>query len=45
MCVVDAEEFEPNEPLKTAPVLLKDRWEGEDEEDDVKVTTKIYTFP
>ncbi|XP_017314240.1 eukaryotic translation initiation factor 3 subunit J-B [Ictalurus punctatus] len=32
----DAEEFEPNEPLKTAPVLLKDRWEGEDEEDDVK---------
>ncbi|KAF4090912.1 hypothetical protein AMELA_G00031020 [Ameiurus melas] len=32
----DEFEFEPNEPLPPAPVLLKDRWEGEDEEDDVK---------
>lgn len=39
MCVVDADNFEPNEPLK-AVAGLQDRWEGEDEEDDVKVTRK-----
>lgn len=33
----DADNFEPNEPLKkAAAVVLQDRWEGEDEEDDVK---------
>ncbi|MCJ8747222.1 hypothetical protein PDJAM_G00150940 [Pangasius djambal] len=31
----DADNFEPNEPLKRA-AGLQDRWEGEDEEDDVK---------
>ncbi|TST35121.1 Eukaryotic translation initiation factor 3 subunit J-B [Bagarius yarrelli] len=31
----DADNFEPNEPLKKA-AGLRDRWEGEDEEDDVK---------
>ncbi|XP_060767702.1 eukaryotic translation initiation factor 3 subunit J-B [Neoarius graeffei] len=31
----DADNFEPNEPLK-AVAGLQDRWEGEDEEDDVK---------
>ncbi|XP_026864726.2 eukaryotic translation initiation factor 3 subunit J-B [Electrophorus electricus] len=30
----DADNFEPNEPIKTT--ALQDRWEGEDEEDDVK---------
>lgn len=40
MCVVDADNFELNEPVKRA-VGLQDRWEGEDEDDDVKVTKKI----
>ncbi|XP_058237481.1 eukaryotic translation initiation factor 3 subunit J-B isoform X2 [Hemibagrus wyckioides] len=31
----DADNFEPNEPIKKA-AGLQDRWEGEDEEDDVK---------
>ncbi|XP_066514505.1 eukaryotic translation initiation factor 3 subunit J-B-like [Hoplias malabaricus] len=31
----DADNFEPSEPVKNT-VGLKDRWEGEDEEDDVK---------
>ncbi|XP_036391348.1 eukaryotic translation initiation factor 3 subunit J-A-like isoform X2 [Megalops cyprinoides] len=30
----DADNFEPEEPIKKAPVL--DKWEGEDEEEDVK---------
>ncbi|XP_047436004.1 eukaryotic translation initiation factor 3 subunit J-B [Mugil cephalus] len=30
----DADTFEPEEPIKKAPVL--DKWEGEDEEEDVK---------
>lgn len=36
MCDVDADNFEPNELLNKSAVL-QDRWEGEDEEDDVKV--------
>lgn len=32
---VDADNFEPDEPIKKAAVL--DKWEGEDEEEDVKV--------
>lgn len=32
----DAESFEPDEPIKKAAV--HDKWEGEDEEDDVKVS-------
>ncbi|XP_076855496.1 eukaryotic translation initiation factor 3 subunit J-B [Brachyhypopomus gauderio] len=31
----DADNFEPNEPMKSSAVL-QDKWEGEDEEDDVK---------
>lgn len=31
----DAESFEPEEPLKKAAAL--DKWEGEDEEEEVKV--------
>lgn len=31
----DAETFEPEEPIKKAVVM--DKWEGEDEEEDVKV--------
>lgn len=33
----DADNFEASEPIVTAPGLL-DKWEGEDEEEDVKVT-------
>lgn len=40
MCVVDADDFEPDEPMKKT-AGLRDRWEGEDEEEDVKVTKKI----
>uniref|UniRef100_A0A8C6SBK0 Eukaryotic translation initiation factor 3 subunit J n=1 Tax=Neogobius melanostomus TaxID=47308 RepID=A0A8C6SBK0_9GOBI len=32
----DAESFETEEPTKKAPVLVLDKWEGEDEEEDVK---------
>uniref|UniRef100_A0A8C4TK76 Eukaryotic translation initiation factor 3 subunit J n=1 Tax=Erpetoichthys calabaricus TaxID=27687 RepID=A0A8C4TK76_ERPCA len=35
----DADNFEPDEPVKKA--LGVDRWEGEDEEEDVKVILKI----
>lgn len=37
--IVDAETFEPEEPLKKAAVVVAvmDKWEGEDEEEDVKV--------
>lgn len=42
LCVVDADNFEPNEPAVTRAAGLQDRWEGEDEEDDVKVAKKIY---
>lgn len=31
----DADNFEPEEPIKKAAVL--DKWEGEDEDEDVKV--------
>lgn len=31
----DAETFEPEEPIKKAAAM--DKWEGEDEEEDVKV--------
>ncbi|KAG9352074.1 hypothetical protein JZ751_020487 [Albula glossodonta] len=32
----DADNFEPEEPIKKAAVTLLDKWEGEDEEEDVK---------
>lgn len=32
----DADNFEPNEPIKIATAGRLDRWEGEDEEEDVK---------
>lgn len=32
----DADSFEPEAPIKNAAVL--DKWEGEDEDDDVKVS-------
>uniref|UniRef100_A0A8B9LNZ1 Eukaryotic translation initiation factor 3 subunit J n=1 Tax=Astyanax mexicanus TaxID=7994 RepID=A0A8B9LNZ1_ASTMX len=34
LCVVDADSFEPDEPIKKA--AGHDKWEGEDEDDDVK---------
>lgn len=34
----DAETFEPEEPIKKAAAPLVDKWEGEDEDEDVKVT-------
>lgn len=39
----DADNFEPEEPIKKAAAL--DKWEGEDEDEDVKVTnvTKANT--
>lgn len=33
----DADNFEPDEPIKNAAAAALDRWEGEDEEEDVKV--------
>lgn len=37
--IVDADNFEPNEPAaaKKPAAALVDKWEGEDEEEDVKV--------
>lgn len=35
--ITDAESFEPTEAGKK-PVALLDKWEGEDEDEDVKVT-------
>ncbi|KAJ8247822.1 hypothetical protein GJAV_G00250910 [Gymnothorax javanicus] len=32
----DADNFEPNEPVKKVTETLTDRWEGEDEDEDVK---------
>lgn len=32
----DSENFEPEEPIKKAAAAM-DKWEGEDEEEDVKV--------
>lgn len=43
VCVVDADNFEPNEPTVKSVAGLQDRWEGEDEDDDVKVTN-IHTY-
>lgn len=34
----DVDNFEPSEPLKNAAGVLVDKWEGEDEDEDVKVT-------
>lgn len=39
---VDAENFEPDEPIKKAAVM--DKWEGEDEEEDVKVCHDVLDF-
>ena len=36
----DAETFEPEEPLKKAAALV-DKWEGEDEEEEVKVNQTL----
>lgn len=38
----DAENFEPDEPIKKAAAM--DKWEGEDEEEDVKVREHEKSF-
>ena len=38
----DADNFEPEEPIKKAPV--QDKWEGEDEDEDVKVNHRDSHF-
>lgn len=39
----DADNFEPEEPIKKAAVM--DKWEGEDEEEDVKVPIYVTNAP
>ena len=40
--MTDNDDFEPNLDLK--PKIVKGKWEGEDEDDDVKVVFKISIY-
>lgn len=42
MLFTDADNFEPEEPIKKAAAM--DKWEGEDEEEDVKVNHRDSHF-
>ena len=40
----DADDFEPDVPATVTVPKVTDKWEGEDEDDDVKVTP-FFSFP
>ena len=40
----DADDFEPDVPATVTVPKVTDKWEGEDEDDDVKVTPTIFAF-
>ena len=40
----DADDFEPDVPSTVTVPKVTDKWDGEDEDDDVKVTPSIFPF-
>lgn len=38
MVIIDAEDFEPSVPVPVTTAIISDKWEGEDEDEPVKVS-------
>lgn len=36
--IIDAEDFEPSVPVPVTTAIISDKWEGEDEDEPVKVS-------